>query len=50
MKDVLAEVRLCADAVLTEFDVPVRSHVMTIAHRRTRECLRRATCDMLAVV
>jgi hypothetical protein len=45
-----AEVRLCADAVLTQFDdVPVRSHVMTIAHRRTRECLRRETCDMLAV-
>lgn len=45
-----AEVRLCADAVLTQFDdVPVRSHVITIAHRRTRECLRRETCDMLAV-
>ncbi len=45
-----AEVRLCADAVLTQFDdVPVRSHVMTIAHRRTRECLRRETCDMLSV-
>jgi hypothetical protein len=46
-----AEVRLCADAVLTQFDdVPVRSHVMTIAHRRTRECLRRETCDVLAAV
>ena len=45
-----AEVRLCADAVLTEFDdVPVRSHVMTIAHRKTRECLRQQTCDVLAV-
>ena len=44
-----AEVRLCADAVLTEFDdVPVRSHLMTIAHRKTRECLRRETCDVLA--
>jgi arsenate reductase (thioredoxin) len=45
-----AEVRLCADAVLTQFDdVPIRSHVMTIAHRKTRECLRRETCDVLAV-
>jgi arsenate reductase len=45
-----AEVRLCADAVLTQFDdVPIRSHVMTIAHRKTRECLRRETCDLLAV-
>ena len=38
--------RTRADAV---DDVPVRRHVMTIAHRRTRECLRRDTCDMLAV-
>jgi arsenate reductase len=45
-----AEVRLCADAVLDEFDdVPVRSHLLTIAHRTTRECLRRETCDVLAV-
>jgi len=45
-----AEVRLCADAVLAEFDdVPVRSHLMTIAHRKTRECLRRETCDVVAV-
>jgi arsenate reductase len=45
-----AEVRLCADAVLTQFDdVPIRSHIMTIAHRKTRECLRRETCDVLAV-
>jgi len=42
------EIRACADAVLTRFDgVPVRSHVMTLAHRQTRECLRQDTCDLL---
>jgi arsenate reductase (thioredoxin) len=35
-----AEIRACADAVLTDYqEVPVRSFVMTLAHRRTRECL-----------
>jgi arsenate reductase len=44
------EIRACADAILTEYDeVPVRSFVMTIAHRRVRECLRREHCDALAV-
>jgi len=42
------EIRACADAVLTRFDaVPVRTHIMTLAHRQTRDCLRRATCDAL---
>jgi protein-tyrosine-phosphatase len=44
------EIRACADAVLAQLgDVPVRSHVMTLAHRKTRECLRAETCDVLAV-
>ena len=44
------EIRACADAVLAQFaDAPVRSHVMTIAHRKTSECLRQETCDALAV-
>jgi arsenate reductase (thioredoxin) len=45
-----AEIRVCADAVLSRFDdAPVRSHVLTIAHRQTCECLSRQTCDALAV-
>jgi hypothetical protein len=43
------EIRACADAVLGGFDgARVRSHVMTLAPRQTRECLRRDTCDLLA--
>jgi len=43
------EIRACADAILAEYDdVPVRSFVMNLAHRRTRECLARDSCDMLA--
>jgi arsenate reductase (thioredoxin) len=43
------EIRACADAVLSHFeDVPVRSHVMTLAHRQTRECLRAEHCHELA--
>jgi arsenate reductase len=39
------EIRACADAILAEYDnVPVRSFVMTLAHRRARQLLRgRAT-------
>jgi arsenate reductase (thioredoxin) len=45
-----AEIRACADAVLHEFqDAPVRSFVMSLAHRLTRECLRRDVCDLLSV-
>lgn len=41
-----AEVRTCADAILSQFDeAPVRSHLMTIAHRKTRECLRAERCE-----
>ncbi len=43
------EIRACADVVLTGFDgARVRTHVMTLAHRQTRDCLRRETCDLLA--
>jgi len=42
------QIRACADAVLARFDdVPVRSHVMTIALRETRECLRAEHCKAL---
>jgi hypothetical protein len=34
--------------VPTEEQARVRSHVMTLAHRQTRECLRRDTCDLIA--
>ncbi len=45
-----AEIRTCADAILGQYDdVPIRSHVMTIAHRQTRDCLRAERCDALAV-
>jgi arsenate reductase len=40
-----AEIRACADAILADYaDVPVRSFVMTIAHRRTRDCLAAERC------
>jgi arsenate reductase (thioredoxin) len=43
------EIRECADAILARFDdVPVRTHVVTLAVRQTRECLRRDHCDALA--
>ena len=43
-----AEIRACADAILADYeDVPVRSFVMTIAHRRTRACLAAERCDAL---
>ena len=42
------EIRACADAMLSQYDdAPVRSFAMTLAHRRTRECLQRETCDMV---
>jgi hypothetical protein len=43
-----AEIRACADAILADYgDVPVRSFVMTIAHRRTRQCLAAERCEAL---
>jgi arsenate reductase (thioredoxin) len=42
------EIRACADAILAYYDeAPVRSFVMTLAHRRTRECLAAERCDAL---
>src|SRR5918998_4176527 len=42
------EIRACADAVLAEYDdAPVRSFVMSLAHRRTRECLGQEQCDLV---
>lgn len=44
------EIRACADALLDRFDgARVRSHIMTLAHRQTRECLRQEHCDALQV-
>jgi arsenate reductase len=44
------EIRACADAVLRRYDdVPIRSHVLTLAHRQTSECLSKERCDVLAV-
>ena len=43
-----AEIRACADAILADYaDVPVRSFVMTMAHRRTRACLAAERCEAL---
>ncbi|MGH2837933.1 MAG: arsenate reductase ArsC [Thermoleophilaceae bacterium] len=43
------DIRACADAVLVELgDAPVRSFLMTLAHRRTRECLAADECAVLA--
>ncbi len=42
------EIRACADAALEAFDdARVRSHVLTLAYRSARDCLRRETCDLL---
>lgn len=43
-----AEIRDCADAVLTRFDeVPIRSYAVALAEHRIRACLRAETCDEL---
>jgi protein-tyrosine-phosphatase len=40
------EIRTCADAILSRFDdARVRTHVVALALRQTRECLRRDQCD-----
>jgi hypothetical protein len=45
-----AGIRACADAVLAQCaDVPVRNSAMTLAHRRTGECLQRETCNLWRV-
>lgn len=44
-----AEIRACADAVLDHFDdAPVKTHVLTLAQRRTTECLRADECYEIA--
>ena len=45
-----AEIRACADTILEQFaDVPIRSHVLTLARRRTEDCLRAERCEPLAI-
>lgn len=42
------EIRACADAILAGYaEAPVRSFVMSIAHQRTRACLRAERCEPL---
>jgi arsenate reductase len=39
------EIRACADQQLSQYaDAPIRSFVMTLAHRDTRACLREGRC------
>jgi arsenate reductase len=39
------EIRACADQMLSEYiEAPVRSFVLTLAHRDARECLREGRC------
>jgi arsenate reductase len=41
-------IRGCTEAALATFeDARVRSHIITLAHRKTRECLRQDTCELL---
>lgn len=43
------QVRACADRILLEYsDVPIRSHVRTLAHRRIRDCLLADECAAVA--
>jgi protein-tyrosine-phosphatase len=40
------QIRACADVILDDYDdAPVRSYVLTLARRRTRDCLRAEVCD-----
>ncbi len=41
-------IRGCADRILDDYDdVPIRSHILSIAYRQSRECLRNETCHVL---
>jgi protein-tyrosine-phosphatase len=43
------EIRACAEAVLATFSgARIRSHVLALAYRQARDCLRRETCDLIA--
>lgn len=45
------QIRACTDAVLNRYDdVPVRSFLLTLAERATRECLEADRCYELAAV
>ncbi len=38
----------CADRILDDYDdVPIRTHVLTLAHKQARECLRQPVCGVL---
>lgn len=42
-------IRGCAEVALDSFaDARVRSHIVTLAHRKTRDCLREESCHLLA--
>ena len=44
-----AEICACADAILNDYDdAPIRSHVMTVAHRRACDCLAAEDYDPFA--
>jgi arsenate reductase len=41
-------IRGCADRILDDYDdVPIRSHIFTLVHKRARECLREESCAAL---
>jgi arsenate reductase (thioredoxin) len=41
-------IRGCADRILDDYDdARVRSHILTLATRRARDCLRKEHCEML---
>ena len=41
-------IRGCADRVLDHYDdVPIRSHILTLANKQARECLREEHCALL---
>ncbi len=41
-------IRGCADRILDKYDdVPIRTHVLTLAHKQARECLRQPECGVL---
>lgn len=41
-------IRGCADRVLDQYDdVPIRSHILTLADKQTRACLQEERCELL---
>ena len=41
-------IRSCTDRILDDYDhVPIRSHILTLANKRTRDCLRQERCAVL---